>query len=137
MKPKLSKKQLNYLDELFEGDLSEQQLLEKHKIARRQFNKWQSEPAFIAEFERRIESLSRQTLFLIARYSSLAAAKLVTLTESANHETCRKACLDIISLTGTISPKNPDGTNPAEQTRSDLSISPELAEKLLATIAKG
>jgi hypothetical protein len=139
MREKLSKKQSVVLDELFDGDETIEQILQKQNISRALYYRWHSEPAFTDEFERRIEQLNRHSRLLIAKYSSLAAAKLVSLTDSANPETARKACLDIIDRiqkpqeTGL----NKEGCGRQEDpSGSPDTISPQLAEKILETLAQ-
>ncbi len=83
---------------MFSGELNEQAVLDKHKVSRNVYNKWQADEQFAAEFDWRIAALNRQSELIIARYASLAAAKLVQLTESEKEETARRACLDIITL---------------------------------------
>jgi len=130
----LNKKQLALLNDLFEGGLDEQELLEKHKININTYHNWLAMPCFIAEFDRRIDWLNRKSQALIAKYASLAAAKLIGLTESDKQETARKACLDIISL-----PKlNQNQTaNPQENNNSQAppTLSTQTATKLLAALA--
>lgn len=94
----LSKRQLAVIEDMFSGELDEQAVLDKHKVSRNVYNKWQADEQFAAEFDRRIAALNRQSELIIARYASLAAAKLVQLTESEKEETARRACLDIITL---------------------------------------
>jgi len=72
----------------------------------------------------------------MAKYSQLAAAKLVQLTGSEKAETARKACLDIISLpklTADNNPKHPESQQAAEPQNQPLSD--QTASKLLATLA--
>ena len=97
-KKRLSKKQLAVIEEMFSEQFDEQQVLDKHKVSRNIYNKWLADSAFAYEFDRRVASARRQGELIIAKYASLAAAKLVQLTESESQETARKACLDIISL---------------------------------------
>ena len=135
---KLSKKQLAVIDDLFSGELDEQALLRKHKVRRSIYNKWQCSQAFTDEFEQRIAALNRQGRLIIARYASVAAAKLVQLTESEGQETARKACLDIINLPQPTG----DRANPAEGPQQDSEqqanqLSPETAARLLAALAEG
>ncbi len=94
----LTKRQLAVIEDLFSGELDEQAVLDKHKISRNRYNKWQSDDNFAEQFDRRIAGAYRQSVALIARYAPLAAAKLIQLTESEKAETARKACLDIISM---------------------------------------
>ena len=134
----LSKRQLAVLDELFSGELSEQAVLEKHKVSKNLYNRWLADEAFTDEFNRRIAWLNRQGELIIARYSSVAAAKLVQLTESDSAETARKACLDIISLPK-LSAKRAEPFDPA-QDKADAAraeeLSPQTASRLLAALAE-
>lgn len=94
----LSKRQLAVIEDMFSGELDEQAVLDKYKVSRNVYNKWRADEQFAAEFDRRTAALNRQSELIIARYASLAAAKLVQLTESEKEETARRACLDIITL---------------------------------------
>ena len=130
----LNKKQLSLLNDIFEANLDEQELLEKHKININTYHNWLALPGFIAEFDRRIDWLNRKSQALIAKYASLAAAKLIGLTESEKQETARKACLDIISL-----PKlNQNQTADPQENNSQQkppTLSTQTATKLLAALA--
>jgi len=132
-KSRLTPKQLAVIDDLFAGDSNAQTVLEKRNIARSRFNKWLADENFKAEFIRRIEWLNLQSQAMIVHYASLAAAKLVELTESDKEETRRKACLDIISLSKTTAQK------PAAQIQQEdnhqTQISPETASRLLEVLA--
>lgn len=94
----LSKKQLAVIEDLFSSNLDEGGVLQKHKVTRHIYNKWLLDETFGAEVERRMQLAYRQSELIIAQYASVAAAKLVELTDSEKEETARKACLDIIGL---------------------------------------
>jgi len=94
----LTERQLAVIEDLFRGELDEQEILDKHNVSRNLYHEWQSDDSFIEQFDRRIASAYLQSAALIARYAPLAAAKLIQLTESEKAETARKACLDIISM---------------------------------------
>jgi len=131
----LSKKQLAVIEEMFSEQFDEQQVLDKHKVSRNIYNKWLADSAFAYEFDRRVASARRQGELIIAKYASLAAAKLVQLTESESQETARKACLDIISLPPAKKPQGPSETEQAgEQPAPQLSA--ETASRLLAVLAE-
>jgi len=142
-KQKLNRKQLAVIDELVGGELDEQQILNKYNLSRSIYNKWQSNEQFLAELDRRIDWLGRQSAALIARYASVAAAKLIGLTESDNAETARKACLDILNLPKTTAGKG-DGRGTIDEGREssienqvpNTAISPETASRLLAVLAE-
>jgi hypothetical protein len=135
-KNRLTKKQLAVLDDLFGEDASagEGQILAKHAVKAVDYRRWHGEEAFSQEFSARMDSLSRQSRLLIARYASYAAAKLIALTESENQETARKACLDIIDRLQT-----PDSRLQAKDGReyglAEGQLTPEVAEKILAVLA--
>lgn len=133
---RLSKKQQKVLDDLFAGD-DEQAVLARHKVSRNVYNKWQKGKNFAAEFQRRLAALNRQSKLIIAKYAALAAAKLVELTDSANQETARKACLDIISLPKKAGEKTqlPErgGDNDSEQA---FELSAKKTGRLLAALAE-
>ncbi len=130
----LSKKQLAVLDDLFSGELDEQAALEKYKVSRNQYCKWLADELFAEQFDRRITAAYRQSAALIARYATLAAAKLVQLTESESQETARKACLDIITYHGLPARGNTANEKPTEHHLQTLS--PETASKILEVLAK-
>lgn len=133
----LSKKQLAVIDDMFAGELDEQAVLDKHKISRSTYNRWQGDELFVDEFNRRITSAHRQSVALIARYASLAAAKLVQLTESENQETARKACLDILSLPSLAAKKTEQPTEPqSSPDKQTQQLLPQTASRLLAALAQ-
>ncbi len=136
MSKKLSKRQLSVLGDLFsDSELSAEQVLQKHNVSQNLYSKWLSDESYIAEMDSRMQLLDRNSRLLIAKYASLAAAKLIALTDSENQETARKACLDIINLLKDESQKT--GSDSAEPIlRTPPNINPALAEKLLATIAE-
>jgi hypothetical protein len=135
---KLSRKRSAVLDDMLAGEMDEQDILEKHNVRQKAFNRWLGEDAFMAELNRRLQWLSLQSELIITRYKTLAAAKLVQLTDSKNPETARKACLDIINLQNrTDSPPKqpsdePKGSSPPEHHE----LSPETCSRLLTVLAE-
>ena len=133
--PTLSRKQLTVIDEMFIAEMDIEAILAKQNVTRRQYNKWLGDDNFKAEFTRRIEWLNLQSQAMIARYASLATAKLVALTDSENQETRRKACLDIISLPRVNAQKQDvPATDSDAQTVENLS--PQTAARLLEALAQ-
>ena len=139
-KKQLSKRQLDVIEDLFVGELTEQGILDKYKVGRRLFGKWLTDELFAEHLDRRIAASYRQSAAYIARYAPLAAAKLVDLTESDKPETARKACLDIISMqsdgqNSAETPERPtDGSSAAMSGSSQLSA--EATGKILAILAQ-
>jgi hypothetical protein len=138
----LTKRQLVVIEDLFRGELDEQEILDKHNVSRNLYNEWQSDDNFIEQFDRRIASAYRQSAILIARYAPLAAAKLIQLTESEKAETARKACLDIIQSDprhGTQDSKT-KAQNSGSQSEvcglESVSITEQTAGRLLAALAE-
>ncbi len=134
---RLTQKQLTVLDDLFNSDLDEQVVLDKHKVRRSTYDRWLEDKLFAEQFKQYVNGLKRQGELLLAKYSCLAAAKLVQLTESKNQETARKACLDIISLPSLAAKKTEQSDKP-QTCSSELKqkLSPETASKLLAVLAE-
>jgi len=143
----LTKRQLAVIEDLFNGELDEQAVLDKYNVSRNLYNKWQSDDNFAEQFDRRIASGYRQSAVLIARYAPLAAAKLIQLTESDKAETARKACMDIISMP--IFAGNPQSrggpgstelaevrTAPAADTQLPQQLTEQTAGRLLAVLAE-
>lgn len=137
VKTHLSKRQLAVIRDLFNGELDEQAVLDKHKISRNIYDKWLADEQFSEQLRERITSSHRQSELIIARYAPLAAAKLVQLTESENQETARKACLDIISLPPATTKKNQatSASEPAGE-QEGQQLSDETVSRLLAVLAE-
>jgi hypothetical protein len=139
----LTKRQLVVIEDLFSGELDEQAVLDKYKISRNLYNKWQSDDNFAEQFDRRIAGAYRQSVALIARYAPLAAAKLIQLTESDKAETARKACLDIISMPILTSNRktHPSSDEPSlagtqPQSAETQQLTEQTAGRLLAVLAE-
>ena len=133
----LSQKQLTVLDDLFSGDLDEQAVLDKHKVRRSTYDRWLADKLFAERFKQYVNGLKRRSELLMAKYSCLAAAKLVGLTASDKAETARKACLDIISV-----PKIADSRDeqtdkaPKESSQQVEQLSDATASRLLTALAE-
>ena len=135
----LSTRQLKIIEDLFSSEMCEQAVLNKHNVSRYLFNKWLADETFAEQLNKRITAAYRKSAAYIARCATLAAAKLVQLTNSDKPETARKACLDIISM-------NSAGINPAGQVAVPVrdgsvenespQLSTETAGKLLAVLAE-
>ncbi len=130
---KLSNRQLAVIDDLFACELDEQAILAKHKIKRGTYNQWLADGNFRAELNRRIDGARLLSEVLMARYSVIAAAKLVRLTESEKEETARRACLDII---GFPRPAEAKDKLPEENAGDEPRLSDETAGKILAALAE-
>ena len=137
-----SKRQLAVIDDLFDGKMDEQEILEKHNLSISVFRKWLSSDNFIAELGRRTEAARRQSEMIIARFAPAAAAELVALTECEKEDVRRKACLDIITAAGSnpasaIAAESGPAVGNIEKTTAPAWLSPQLASRLLAVMAEG
>jgi len=139
---RLSKRQLAVIEDLFGGSMEEPQVLEKHNVSTRLYRKWLANEVFADELKFRIESAKRTGELIIARYTPVAAAKLVGLIDSDKAETVRKACIDIISgLHAKADPASAKGhltadADSAPSSESQLDLPPALASKLLQVLAQ-
>lgn len=130
---KLTKKQLAVIADLFEGGLDEAEVLAKHKVGTRLYRAWLGDELFADELKFRIDSARRTGELIIARYTPVAAAKLVGLIDSDKDETVRRACLDIMSA-GRQQEEAIRDSGDSDQHQPDLP--PALASKLLAVLAE-
>ena len=131
----LRKKQLDVLRDMFSSELDEQQVLDKHNVGAGVYSRWLADELFWAEFSRLVEAARLRSQALLARYSFVAAAKLIELTGSEKGETARKACLDIIALPKAANEKvRPSDVQQGVSEYQQLS--PETAGRLLAALAK-
>jgi len=132
---RLTRKQLAVIDDLFDGDMDEQEVLAKHSLSWHLYRKWLGDERFKRELDIRINSARKQSELIIARYAPIAAMTLVTLTESKKPETARKACVDLITIPkGGGQEKNVHDAAKGEKTAKPLT--PAVAGKLLAVLAK-
>jgi hypothetical protein len=144
---RLSVRQLAFLGDLFAGKLSEEKVLKKHRVSRRLYSKWLTEPAFAEQFDRLIAGLYRQNVLLIAHNASEAMEELMKLIKGKeenpgqrkeNGEAARKACLDIIKMH--LSPRLADRPKAQERKSAPApeppKLSPKTASKLLAVLAE-
>ena len=129
----ITRKQLAVIEDLFAGEIDEQQVFEKHRINKRVYDKWLTEENFAGEFDRRVKSAHRQGELIIARFANVAAAKLVELTSSENQETSRKACLDVINY---LRQKVEPGPEDQPEVEKLPDLPPEVASRLLAALAQ-
>lgn len=132
----LSAKQLAVIDDLFEGELKEPQILEKHNISRTLYEKWLADEDFHCHLETRMVWEYRRSEIILVRSARQAVSNLMDLTKSKQAETARKACIDVITmranfLSGTRAGLI-DNPKPPPETPN---FSPVTAGKLLAVLA--
>jgi hypothetical protein len=134
----LSAKQLAVIEDLFESK-QEQEILKKHNLSRKLYDKWLVDESFNDHLDRLITWEYRRSELILARKVTEAVSNLVILTKSEQPETARKACLDIITIRSAAnrladSPAVP-GDNPTSPPGFP-NFSPETAGKILAVLAE-
>jgi len=132
----LSAKQLAVIEDLFEGK-QEQEILKKHKLSRKLYNKWLADESFNRRLDRRAEWEYRKIAFNLARSARKAVSSLVKLAESEKGETSRKASVDLITISANRSAGGSEtqADNPATGPESPP-LTQETAGKLLAVLAE-
>jgi len=123
-------RQLALIADFFGGDLSQGEILTKHRVSEQSYRAWQHDPSFVEEVDNRIASAYRESAALIARFATPAAVRLIELTKSLKDEIARRACLDIISL---HPPNPPPVRRGAEEPTAKMSEA--TASKILAALA--
>jgi hypothetical protein len=140
LKP-LSAKQLAVIDDLFEGELKESEILKNHNLSKKLYDRWLADESFNDQLDRRIVWEYRRCDFMLARSVRQALSNLMDMTKSGQAETARKACIDIITmranlLAGTRLPGTPALPGDSRTSVESPSFSPETAGKLLTILAE-
>lgn len=133
---KLTKRQRAVIEDLFLGEMDEKDVLDKHQVSRSLYDRWLADERFIAEFEKRIARAYRQSRVILARYATVAATKLIELTDCEKEETARKACLDILARDSLASSREVPRNQPPSDGEAETDLSPETASRLLAALAQ-
>ena len=133
----LSVKQLAVIDDLFESELNEPEILKKHNISRKLYDRWLADESFNDHLDRRMVWEYRRNEIILARSIRQVVSNLMELTKSEQAETARKACIDIITMHANRSAgaAAPQAGNPVQNPES-AQLLPETAGKLLAVLAE-
>jgi hypothetical protein len=128
----LTRRQRAVIEDLFTAEMDEQDVLDKHNVSGALYNRWLADERFAEHFERRIAQAHHSGRLILARYASVAAFKLVELTNCKKEEIARRACLDVISLDNPAAVPSASATeDPAACT--DLPVA--IASRILAALA--
>jgi hypothetical protein len=133
-KKRLSAQQLTLIEDLFAGEKEVPDVLKKHNVSLKVFNRWLANPAFAERCDQRIAGAFHKSEVLLARRAHEAVDALLKLAKDGSGETARKACLDIINMNlspGTSKPPK-KGSLPPEPPK----LSPKTASRLLAVLAE-
>ena len=134
-KTKLNAKQRAVIFDLVAATMDEGEVLLKHGVGMAVYKNWLGDKKFADELDFVKGAAKRQSDLILAKYASVATAKLIELTGSDKEETARKACLDIISMPLGKSLLGEDKA--AEASDGHNKLSPEMASKVLELIAWG
>ena len=127
--------QLRVLKDLFAGQLAEEEVLKKWGVRRQTYSRWHTMANFTDEYKRRLKQAKLEGERIMARYSSMAASKLVKLTQSEKEEIARKASLDVINhFSRKTKGRSASKSEPEAEKLPDLP--PEVASRLLAALAQ-
>jgi len=137
----LSTRQLAVIDDICEGK-KDQEILKKHNVDRKLYDKWLADESFNRRLNMRIEWEFRLNEIILARQVREAMTNLLDLTKSEQAETARKACIDIITMRDNLQ-ANKSSDNPAALPADDpkllaesANLCPETAGKILAALAE-
>ena len=130
-----SKKQIKIAKALFQGRLSEQQIMKQYNIRPAQMKRWIESQGFQELIQGLRQEAMRETGFIIARFGPLAAMKLAQLLESEKPEVARKAALNVIDRC--IEKKEYDSDDENDENDDTKQISDEQMKKMILTLAKG
>jgi uncharacterized protein YjcR len=111
---KTNRKHQNVAKDIWDGNLSQQEIARKYNISERTIRRWQVDSDFKALLQGINESYRKTTNMVVIRYAQRAAKALVKLTETVviktkigeaqrfryRPETVRKAACDILELAG-------------------------------------
>jgi hypothetical protein len=125
--PGLTKKQKLFLADFTGGKCTVFELLERQKVALWVYRRWLCNLLFVEEMNARIESARQNSQILLTQSAPTAAETLAKLAQSEG-ETGRKACLDILKLSG----QDEEAGEIGEPT---VEVSDEQAEKILEIMA--
>ena len=134
---KITKKQIDVINDLFASEQKENEILQKHKVSRALYNKWLADENFMRELDNRIAIAHKRIAARIAGNVSKAVEKLITLSNGDN-DISRKACLDIIALQKQVSINQPQVRQETKtpETPANANLSDEAAGRILAALAE-
>ena len=130
----LSKKQRGVLVDLFSGQFTVQEVLEKRKVTRRTYYRWHAQQYFAAEFKRLLNLARSEHQLVFARYATDIATKLVSLTTADKDETARRACIDALA-NHVRKARTTDDDKDKPEDKQLPEIPPDVASRLLAAMA--
>ena len=130
---------------LFEGLLTETQILKQYRLSPTTWQQWLQTEEFKQELQEHCQSAIRETCFIITRYGPIAALKLAELLGSDKPDVARRAALDLIDRCLNQTPdKNQDDQELSKRNMLRLEpqsdrpeFSDEQARRMLLALAEG
>ena len=131
----LTKKQRLVARAMYEGGLDDEQIRRKFGIGNRQMKRWLDQEEFQRELHRLCQDSMRETKFILTRYGTVAAWKLVELLNGDKPDITRRAALDLIDRcvqsNGVSEPANVQRNRP-----SPTPLTEEQALQILETLSR-
>jgi hypothetical protein len=90
------------INDMLDPNMTEEAVLRKHNVSEKRYRKWMFMRNFRKEFEYRLMCSRRMSIMMLNKYTPVATAKLVELTQDENGETARKACMEIVGISEDI-----------------------------------
>lgn len=131
----LTKRQRDVARALFEGRLTEPEIVERYKVSPRILQRWLGKPEFQQEFERLKENLRREANFAMVRYTPAAVVRLVELLGSDKADVARRAALDLMDRG--LEPGSPGEKADCEEDSLSEEMADEQVREMLVSLAAG
>jgi hypothetical protein len=128
----LTRKQKQVARALYDGQMTEEEVLREYKINRALLERWQGQPGFQLELDRLCEAAGRETRLVLARFGPIAALRLAELVGSDKPDVARRAALDLVDRC--LARKTAD--EPAE-TEDEEEMTDEQVRSMLVHLAEG
>ena len=120
---------------VYEGRLSEDEIVEQFNLRPQRLSRWLQTEAFQQELHRLCETSIHETRCIISRFGPTAALQLASLLGSDKDDTVRRAALDLVDRCLAIN-KQPKNASTKEDD-NEPEISDEQAKAMLCELAKG
>lgn len=131
----LTKRQRDVARALFEGQLTEPEILERYKVSLRILQRWLGNPEFQQEFERLKDNLRREANFAMVRYTPAAVVRLVELLGSDKADVARRAALDLMDRG--LEPGSAGEKADCEEDSQSEKMADEQVREMLVSLAAG
>ena len=134
----LTKKQRRVAEAIYQGRLTDEQIVEQCRVSGKQLRRWLQDAEFAGELDRLADESVRQVRFTISRYGPIAALKLAALLSSEKDDTARRASLDVIDrCIGYQGRRDDSGDGGNGDGSAEGEMTDEQARQMLLTLAEG